>query len=262
MARSPNDRLRQELTSFHELWPGGYYEGDPLDPAGASNYGRLGYLSILHAVYLVCIRPYITPETIALEIGPGRGAWTKTMLNAKEVWCLDAKPRESNGIDAYLGSPRNVVYHQVQDFACRELPDNTFDFLFSFGAFCHISWDGTVQYMTNLYSKLRSSANAFVMIADYEHHNRVRENEHRYDVVSRIRKGGRLWRLQRRLRGLEHEPSLTFLGPDEDMEPSPGRWYHTGTDRMAALLRDLGYVVVQPDVGLVPRDAIVHFRKP
>jgi hypothetical protein len=142
------------------------------------------------------------------------------------------------------------------------LPDNTFDFLFSFGAFCHISWDGTVQYMTNLYSKLRSSANAFVMIADYEHHNRVRENEHRYDVVSRIRKGGRLWRLQRRLRGLEHEPSLTFLGPDEDMEPSPGRWYHTGTDRMAALLRDLGYVVVQPDVGLVPRDAIVHFRKP
>src|SRR5688572_8177949 len=47
-----NDRLRQELTSFHEVWPGGYYEGDPLDPAGASGYGRLGYLSILHVVYL------------------------------------------------------------------------------------------------------------------------------------------------------------------------------------------------------------------
>ena len=260
--KSPNDRLRQELTSFHEVWPGGYYEGDPLDPAGESNYGRLGYLSILHAVYLVCIRPYITPETIALEIGPGRGAWTKTMLNAKEVWCLDAKSREANSIDTYLGYPSNLVYHKVEDFSCRELPDNKFDFLFSFGAFCHISWDGTAQYMTNLYPKLRSGATAFVMIADYEHNNRVRDNEHRYDVVSRILNRSRLWRLQRRLRRVHSEPAASFLGLEEDMEPSPGRWYNTGTDRMAGLLKDLGYVVVQPDIELVPRDAIVHFRKP
>jgi hypothetical protein len=72
------------------------------------------------------------------------------MLGAKEIWCLDAKPREANNIDAYLGYPGNLVYHQVHDFACRELPDDKFDYLFSFGAFCHISRDGTVQYMTNL----------------------------------------------------------------------------------------------------------------
>jgi hypothetical protein len=259
---SSNDRLRQELTSFHEVWPGGYYEGDPLDPTGPSNYGHLGYISILHAVYLVCIRPYITPQTMALEIGPGRGAWTKTMLKAKEVWCLDAKSRESNGIDDHLSHPRNLVYHKVEDFTCRELPDNTFDFLFSFGAFCHISWDGTAQYMTNLFPKLRSGATAFVMIADYERNNHVRANESRYDVVSRILNGSRLWRLKRRLLRTQPEQVCSFLSVEEDMEPRPGRWYNTGADRLAALLRDLGYVVVQPDVGLVPRDAIVHFRKP
>ena len=33
-------------------------------------------------------------------------------------------------------------YVEVSDFSCRELPDDHFDFLFSFGVFCHISWEG------------------------------------------------------------------------------------------------------------------------
>ena len=35
-------RLSDELVTFERLWAGGYYEGDVLDPVGASGYGELG----------------------------------------------------------------------------------------------------------------------------------------------------------------------------------------------------------------------------
>ena len=77
------DKLAEEIASFEGLWKGGYYEGDPLDPLSRSTFGNYGYVSVLYATYLACIKPYITAETRALELGPGRGAWTKTMLSAK-----------------------------------------------------------------------------------------------------------------------------------------------------------------------------------
>ncbi len=48
------------------------------------------------------------------------------------------------------------------------LPDNKFSYLFSFGCFCHISFDGITEYMKKLFPKLREGANCFVMVADYE----------------------------------------------------------------------------------------------
>lgn len=66
--------------SFKALWRGGYYEGDPLDPVGPSSYGQFGYVSGLYLTYLVCIKPYVGPNTTVLEIGPGRGAWTRCFV--------------------------------------------------------------------------------------------------------------------------------------------------------------------------------------
>lgn len=66
-----NTKLISELKSFENLWEGGYFEGDPLNPMERSSYGQLGFMSILHATYLRCIRPYIKNYTVSLEIGPG-----------------------------------------------------------------------------------------------------------------------------------------------------------------------------------------------
>jgi hypothetical protein len=288
-----DDKLSIELSTFEKVWKGGYYEGDVLDPVGPSSYREFGYISVLHAIYIYCIEPYITEDSIVLEIGPGRGAWTKTMLNAKEIWCLDAKSREDNDIDNYLGHPKNLIYHQVSDFLCRELPDKQFDYLFSFGALCHVSWDGIVQYMHNLYPKLRHGANAFIMVADYDKANKLRDDPWRYDVVSRVISAKRM----RLLRALDRKfgyrlfgkrslvleslgegrqnqieralgirlagrTRLTLKEKGEDSQPRPGRWFHAGTDRTVNLLQEVGYAVVNRDVGLVTRDPIIHFRKP
>src|SRR4051794_408332 len=124
---------RRDMTETHVVWPGGYFEGDPLDPMGTSTYGAFGYLSVLHAVYLMCIRPYVDPETRAIEIGPGRGAWTRTLLPAREVVVIDAVPADANGFWEYVGNRAHVQYLVDGAFDDVDLPEAHFDYLFSFG---------------------------------------------------------------------------------------------------------------------------------
>lgn len=262
MSRALGLRLQRELESFQDLWEGGYYEGDPLDPMGPSGYGDLGYMSVLHVVYLKCIKPYVTEHSAVLEIGPGRGGWTKTFLNAKEVWCLDALPAEHNNFWDYLANPENVRYFQVSDFSCSLLPDDKFDYLFSFGCFCHMSFDGITEYMKNLYPKLKKGANCFVMVADYEKYNAALDNAVDLRINRALPSGRRylpvrwLWKMITGERASNKRPDIK----EGDM-PIPGRWYHAGIERTCAMLTGLGYQIVEPDVGAVHRDPIVHFTK-
>lgn len=258
---SSSPKFRSEIESFKDLWKGGYYEGNPLEPMGYSSFGYLGYMSVLHAAYIACIKPYITEQSIVLEIGPGRGAWTKTLLKAKEIWCLDALSAEHNDFWNYVGHNEHVKYFQVSDLSCDILPDNKFDYLFSFGCFCHISFEGMTEYMKNLYSKLQQGAHCFVMNADYDKYNACIDN---IETLS-------YWRLfPRKLRWIEKiyskfSPSmnnLTKLNKNEDNSSIyPGRWYHHGIENTCEMLENLGYKVLDPDMQVNHRDPVVHFTK-
>lgn len=266
MADEMQHDVKKELKSFQDIWKGGYLEGDPLAPLSPSTYGRMGYMSILHAVYLGCIRPYVNSQTTALEIGPGRGSWTKAMLPAKEIWALDAKSREDNQIDVYLNHPGNLTYIQVKDFECNDLPDNHFDYMFSFGCFCHVSWEGLSRYAERIYPKLKSGANCFWMVGDYSQRNHLSENFSEYDVIAKtlpprwfswmekLNKFGKYKPLGR--------PWLERLDLDEAKNDAHGRWHHAGKERTAKMLTQIGYVVITDDVGFALRDPILHFRKP
>jgi hypothetical protein len=252
-----------EIDSFKDLWRGGYFEGDPLDPFGASGYGLLGYLSALYVTYRICIRPYVNGSTRALEIGPGRGAWTRCMLSAEEVWCLDALPADHNGFWKYLDNPRNVKYFQVTDFRCEMLPGEYFDFFFSFGCFCHISPAAFEEYMTSLFPKMKRGAHGFVMIADYDKYNRALASlgSTGIQLVPRGRRFLPL-RLVEAATNKLVSPGPRFRDKNEDMVPRAGRWYHLDTSEACATLERLGFRVVEPDVEVNPRDPIIHFAKP
>jgi hypothetical protein len=278
-------RLRNEIDSFSGLWSGGYYEGDPLDPMGNSSYGPLGFVSILHATYLTCIKPYVRPDMNVLEIGPGRGAWTKCLLGARSVWCADVASAEENGFWEYVGPSPHVHYVQVDDFSLAEFPEDHFDFLFSFGVFCHISPDGVRAYFESLWSKLRPGAHAFVLIADYEKYNRAVAYYGRLGLDRAVRKqlglSGRAAllgvALERRLAVLLSRedrvgakaaarvlarPRPAPMPADRDQVPLPGRWYDLGMDRACALLQRIGYEVVERDIGVIARDPVIHFVRP
>lgn len=258
----PRDPAAAEIASFAGLWRGGYYEGDPLDPyhAGAT-YRGAGFVSALYATYCAAIRPYVTPDTVALEIGPGRGAWTKTLLPAREVWALDALSAEHNGIHDYLGHPAHLHYHQVHDFSCSMLPDGHFDYVFSFGCLCHVSFEGITAYAQNLRPKLKPGAHLFWMVADYAKFNASVEHADPASLWDNVIPPRRRFALLRHLfLRIARSTRRPGIKPNAHGRPSPGRWYDAGAARTTAMLRDLGYQVLDPDIGTSLRDPIIHFR--
>ncbi len=254
--------LSKEISRFEGLWEGGYYEGDPLQFLSRSNYGNFGYISILHATYLLCIKPYVKPETVALEIGPGRGGWTKALLSAKEIWALDALSAEYNRFYEYLNHPKNVKYVQVEDFSCRDLPSNYFDYMFSFGCLCHVSFEGTTEYAKNLFDKLKSGAECFWLVADQEKYRKFLESPSAYNIREQSAPLGRRYAFLRFVQKIFPDASEKHFGEYDPFQEGEGRWYHAGQKRTAEMLTSFGYEIVDEDVGTIPRDVIVHFRKP
>ena len=215
------DKLQEELKSFSTLWEGGFK-----NVIENTDNRRLA------DVFDYCLKQNMDGKVI-LEIGPGGGSWTKLMTPAKKIYCLDALSAEHNGFWQYVGEDERIEYHQVEDFSLKEVPDKAIDLVYSYDAFCHISWTGVKTYMTNLLAKLKPGAQGFIMIPDLE----------------------------------KCKPAMTrsFEGEDpDDFDglPSPGRWYWWGLARYVALLRELGYVIVKEDIGLDARDPIVHFKCP
>jgi len=255
-------KLADEIASFEGIWEGGYFEGDPLDPLAKSTYGSSGYISVLHATYLRCIKPYIKPETVALEIGPGRGAWTKTMLGAKEVWALDALSAEYNRFFEYLNFPENVKYFQVKDFECKDLPEAYFDFMFSFGCLCHVSFDGIEAYARSIFPKLRSGANCFWLVADKDKFQALVDSDLRNNIWKRLAPRRRqMWPVRKVFDAISFISRPAFRRT-EVFTGEQGTWYDAGTDRTCMMLESIGYQIVDPDVETISRDPVIHFVKP
>jgi len=257
-----NQKLKDELDSFQNLWEGGFFEGDTLNPLAKSGYGQLGYMSILYATYLRCIKPYINKDTVALEIGPGRGAWTKALLPSKEIYALDALPEEYNRFFEYLGFPKNIKYFQVKDFKCQMLPDDYFNYMFSFGCLCHVSFDGIAEYARNIFPKLKHNSNCFWMVADYDKYNKAVANLNNFSIWATLMpKSRRYLPLKWLFMYLMKREKVRPVQPDLDDEPKPGRWYNAGIERTCSMLLDAGYKIIDPDVGTNLRDPIIHFIK-
>ena len=262
MSNVPDARIQ----AFEKLWPGGYYEGDPLDPMGHSNYNVMGYMSVLHAVYLACIKPYIGPSTNAIEVGAGKGAWSRAILsrNPAGLDCLEAVPAEHSGFWDYVGNREDVRYHQVKDFSVSELEDQSYNYLFSFGCFCHVPREGIEEYLKNLHRKLVPGSHGFIMIGDFEKYNRAIRWLRKFESV-RACHGRRyapvrlLWRFFNRINRADN-----ITTKDESSEKSDEEsvsWRNLSISDACEILERNGYRVVDPDMELLHRDPIIHFLR-
>ncbi|MDM7957512.1 class I SAM-dependent methyltransferase [Blastomonas sp.] len=251
-------------STFQKIWQGGYYGGDPLDPVLAREYGDLSLISVNHAVYQALVRPNVNSETKVLEIGPGRGAWTKSMLNAKEIWCFDALSAEHNNFWEYVGpgNKSKINYFEVSDASLTQAPDDHFDFIFSFGAFCHIPVDIQRAYQENLFKKAKSGAKGVIMFADFDKFNHAFSNLSKLRTVPVNAHGLSTtlrFNVARMLARIKRQPF--FLEKDDHTE-KPGRFYHGNIKQTAEHLEAVGWRVIVDDINLNFRDPIVYFEKP
>jgi SAM-dependent methyltransferase len=264
---SERSKLEAELESFRDLWHGGFFLADPAEKLAP--FWLESMVGGYHLIYLACIRPWLTPRTHVLEIGCGHGAWTRLFLEAGRVTCVDALSAEHNAFYSYVGKVDNVRYHQVADFTLSIVPDNTVDYVFSYDALCHVSFAGISEYTRSLYRVMKESAHGFFMVADYRKYNEFVDSlgsqnaltvllpKQRYPMVRRV--GTRL--IRRYSAWDAHRRGIHHLNLNEDDAPSPGRWYHAGATETSSLLRDVGFTVLDEDMGVDPRSPVIHFQR-
>lgn len=253
-----NERGRRELKRFvdSQVWKGGYYEGDPTDPQGNSSYSmhmkyKENMFNPLYICYLECLKPFINSNIDVLEIGPGKGAWSKAILslNPRSLTCIDALSAEHNQFWDFVGNHNRVTYFQVKDFLLNEVKDDSIDFVFSFGTFCHISSLMCYEYFKNLFKKLRSGAQGFIMYADLDKKNAFaiahNKPDHAYEKFDAY-------------------TELEFFKKQQDsndFSPTWSTWYHLGIERAQIMFQELGYEIINKDININERDPVIHFRK-
>jgi phospholipid N-methyltransferase len=270
--QSPNIGSEQDFfTKFGKAWQGGYFEGNPLDPMATSNYGVYGYNSMLYTVFLTCIRNYVDSDTTVLEIGPGRGAWTKAFLErgCKQIYAVDAAPAEHTGFWDYVGRSPHVRYIVSTDLSLSEVPNDSIDHFFSFGVFCHLKPEMCERYLTSLSKRMRVGSHGFLMIADYDKYNYCLDHTDQLSV-KRFFASRKVW-LPAKLAYLfswnlfRSRADLPRVSKSDDFDLSRDRtttgWYHWGIDRACDAITREGFRIIERDMEVVSRDPVIHFAK-
>lgn len=148
-------------SAFVNTWPGGYRENfsvykQQCDATEEEIVSRM-------------LRPFFNKEHTALEIGCGGGYFTEKYLlpNFRYVYALDLIPPEcaprggKDGRLTYIELPES-------NYSCYGIEDETIDFAFSFGCFCHIPLWANKEYVRNIYRVLRSGGIASLFFSNTE----------------------------------------------------------------------------------------------
>jgi hypothetical protein len=131
--------------------------------------------------------------------------------------------------------------------------------MFSYGCLCHVSLEGIREYAVNIYPKLKRGSNCFWMVADHDKYNSAVSNLNDLSILTAMIPRSRMYLplkwLSRYL--------VRRIGPASIAEqPQPSKWYNAGIERTCSMLKEVGYHIVDHDVGTCLRDPVIHFIKP
>jgi len=119
-----------------------------------------------NTLYDKLVKPFENKQHACLEIGCGGGIWTNKMIDGfKYVTALDVIPKSKN-------LNKKVLYYELEnfDYGCSPISNDSIDFVFSFGVFCHLPVSAQSEYIKNILRVLKKGGNAVIMFADWETH--------------------------------------------------------------------------------------------
>jgi ubiquinone/menaquinone biosynthesis C-methylase UbiE len=113
------------------------------------------------------ITPYLTPQSVVLEIGAGGGRWTQYLLDAKELILVELNaeffPYLKGRFPDHLGKMR---FYQTNGAELAGIPSNSIDFVFTFGTLVQISPDMIDAYLGEIRRVLKRGGIAVIHYAD------------------------------------------------------------------------------------------------
>lgn len=184
-------------------------------------------------VFKEAVLPYLRPDSRVLELGPGKGSWSRAILKfvpQGELHTIDFQD-VSDWLNPESFSGR-LTCHQVHDNTFAELPDDYFDFFWSFGVLCHNEGHSILNILQHARRTLKHGARCVHQYGDWEKLDR-----YGWD------KGGvpQEFRSQR----------------DQDIW-----WPRNSQGVMTKIATEAGWQVEQADLNLLRRDSIILLRNP
>lgn len=97
-----------------------------------------------------------------LEIGCGAGYWTKFLCeHSNNVIAIDLIPNSPFQLDNFT-----YIENKNMQFDCKNIQDESIDFAFSFGVFCHLSASACESYLKDVFRVLTKGGTAIFMYSD------------------------------------------------------------------------------------------------
>jgi len=179
------------------------------------------------------IYPYIKKDSRVLELGPGKGSWSRAILAhipKGELQTIDFQDVSKWLQPEKYGNRLKCI--TVEGTPYTALPDNYFDFFWSYGVLCHNNKDNIFEILKNTLPKLKKGAFSVHEYADWD----------------KLEKYG--WN--------KGNVPLKFKDlPDDEIW-----WPRNNQKDMQALAERAGWKVVTPDLNIVERDSIIVLQKP
>lgn len=178
------------------------------------------------------IRPCITPGSVVMELGPGRGSWTRAILETHPDITVHAI--DFVDVTPWLNQedyPGRLFIHRVEDNSFDCIEDGTIDFFLSFGVLCHNPDQRRRLILKNAYPKMKPGGLSI----------------HQYGAWDKLDTYG--WE-----RGCVPEDFRDK--PDEDIW-----WPRNSVEMMSRAAVSGGWEVVRPDMDLLKRDGLILLKK-
>lgn len=121
------------------------------------------------SVFQKAVKPYLKPDSKVLELGPGRGAWSKAIL--KQIPHGQLHTIDFQDVTKWLSPAQydgRLVCHRIPEISFDEVQDDYFDLFWSFGVLCHNNIDTIREILRLSLIKVKVGMYSVHQFADWE----------------------------------------------------------------------------------------------
>jgi len=141
---------------FQKLWGNAGYWDD------MKGWG-IGFQQICNTT----LYPFINKDMTVLEIGPGGGIFTNQISKkCKNVIAIDVVKKSDLLKSLNL---TNLTYIELSNmnYECKGVEDNSIDFCYTHGVFCHLHYGALTEYLKNVSRVLKKGSDFVFMITNF-----------------------------------------------------------------------------------------------
>jgi len=151
-------------TDWNKTWDKGYdWSQDGDEWTGQAEYCGQPYPEWKQSILETFVRPNLTPESVSLEVAPGRGRWTQFLVeNSAKVHLFDLNESCIDACRKRFADVDHVTYAINDGSSLPGVEDGTVDFVWSYDSFVHMEADTIEAYLREFARVLRPGGKAVI----------------------------------------------------------------------------------------------------